>query len=125
MPERTDRRRTVILIVDEEVVARNLAANTLHRDGYTVLAAAHGREALDLLRTYSGRIDLVIADLDIPKMDGLELCDAVVKERPGIKTCAMSANAADRERASGRGLPFLIKPLDPELLRAQFPDLPA
>jgi CheY-like chemotaxis protein len=116
----TDRGKFVILVVDEEVVARNLAANRLHREGYTVLAAAHGKEALDLLRTYEGRIDLLIADTDIPKMDGVELCEAARAERPGIQTCTMSGNPSHKDRALNSGLPFLLKPLDPEFLRRQF-----
>ena len=63
MPERTTRNQIVILVVDGEVVARNLAANRLHREGYTVLAAAHGKETLDLLGNYDGKIDLLIAEL--------------------------------------------------------------
>src|SRR5215831_14904503 len=107
MPEHAGRNSIVILLVDAEVMARNLAANKLNGDGYTVLAAAQGKEALDILRTYDGRIDLLIADLDIPKMDGLELCEAAVREQPGIRMCAMSANAAGAARAAEKGVRFV------------------
>jgi len=122
MPERTTRNQVVILVVDGEVVARNLAANKLHREGYTVLAAAHGRETLDLLRDFDGKIDLLIADLDTAKMDGLELCDAVAQASPETRLCAMSSDPAAAPRAARHNVPFLIKPLDPELLRQRFED---
>jgi DNA-binding NtrC family response regulator len=123
MPEETDRSQAVILIVDGEVVARNHAATRLHREGFTVLAAAHGKEALDVLRTYDGPIDLLIADMDILKKDGLKLYDQFLQERPEIKTCAMSAHASDRMQAAEHKVPFLLKPLDPALLRREFADL--
>jgi CheY-like chemotaxis protein len=123
MPEQTDRSRIVILVVDGEVVARNHTALTLHRDGYTVLAAAHGKEALDLSRAYQGRIDLLITDLDVPKLDGLALCAAMASERPELKVLATSANEANAERATHRSVPFLLKPLDAELLRQKFSEL--
>jgi len=123
MPRQTDCGQVVILVVDGEVVSRNLTANTLQRAGYAVLAAAHGREALELVQTYDGRIDLLITELDIPKLGGLELCEAATQARPAMKFCAMSANASDSERARARNVPFVLKPLDPELLRREFEDL--
>ena len=122
MPERTARNQVVILVVDGEVVARNLAANRLHREGYTVLAAAHGRETLDLLRDYQGKIDLLIADLDNPKMDGLELCEAVAEASPHTRLSVMSGDPSAASRAARHNVPFLMKPLDPELLRREFKD---
>ena len=85
-----------------------------------MLAAAHGKEALDLLRTYDARIDLLITDIDIPKLDALELCAAAAKERPEIKICAMSLDHAAASRAAEKRVPFFVKPLDPEILRQQF-----
>jgi two-component system cell cycle sensor histidine kinase/response regulator CckA len=123
MPEQTDRSQVVILVVDGEVVARNSAAGRLNRDGYTVLAAAHGLEALEVLRTYEGRIDLLIADMEIPKIDALQLCAEAVGERPSIRTCTMSFDASDRERAAGCNVAYVPKPLDPDLLRREFEDL--
>src|SRR5690242_6564271 len=105
----TDRSKVVILVVDGEVVSRNTAANRLHRDGYTVLAAAHAEEALDLLRSYSGTVDLVVADVNTRRMDCGQFCAEVAKEKPEIKTCVMSANGSDESRAVSAGVPFLLK----------------
>jgi CheY-like chemotaxis protein len=122
MPEPTTRNQIVILLVDGEVVARNLAANKLHREGYTVLAAAHGKEALDLFRSYDGTIDLLITDIDCPKLDGLQLCDAIALESPKTRVCIMSSDGSATARAADSGLPFVVKPVDPELLRQHFAD---
>jgi CheY-like chemotaxis protein len=100
-----------------------VAATALHRDGYAVLAAAHGREALDLLTTYSGPIDILITDLDISKINAIELCNEAKKERPNIKACAISPHASGDLHAGNCGVPVLFKPLDPAQLRRQFPDL--
>ena len=58
----------VILVVDHDVLPRNLLATVLQQQGYTVLAAAHGREAAALSQTYTGRIDLLIADVHLPHL---------------------------------------------------------
>jgi CheY-like chemotaxis protein len=123
MPVEPERNGIVILVVDGEVVARNMMATLLHRDGYTVLAAAHGKEALELSETYAGRIDLLITDIDVPRMDGLELCDAMRRERPELKVLARSGRASDARLAAERHVPFLLKPLDSALLRQKFAEI--
>ena len=121
MPRQEKSSQIVILLVDGEVMARNRAAKQLNQEGYTVLAAAHGKEALELSRTYNGRIDLLIAEME-PKVDAIGLCEAMAAERPDIRTCAISASPSDGERAAAHQVPFLLKPLDPELLQRHFPD---
>ena len=123
MPVHADRSRIVILVVDGEVMARNITAIMLHREGYTVMAAANGKEALDLSRAYDGPIDLLITEMDISKLDGLELCKTMRSERPQLQVLATSADRADVERAAGENIPFLLKPLDAALLRQKFADI--
>jgi len=117
MPAHVDKSRIVILVVDGEVMTRNMTAMMLHREGYTVMAAAHGKEALDLSRTYDGQIDLLITELDTAKLDGLALCKTMRSERPQLSVLATSNHPADAERAAGECVPFLVKPLDAALLR--------
>ena len=71
MPTEPERNGIVILVVDGDVVARNLIATAAAPRWYTVLAAAHGKEALELSATYKRRIDLLITDIDVPGVDGL------------------------------------------------------
>jgi two-component system, response regulator len=108
--------RAVILVVDNEVVTRNLVANLLHRDGHIVLAAANGREALELSRTYPSRIHLLITDTAMPRMGGLELSEHIQRERPGIRVLLLCARPSD-EIAAGGMWQCLHKPVDESLLR--------
>lgn len=60
-----------ILVVDDEAGVRDLLTDALHMQGYTVVSAPDGLEALNLLRR--DRFDLVISDVNMPKLDGFEL----------------------------------------------------
>jgi CheY-like chemotaxis protein len=81
----TENAPSVILVVDHEVVSRNRVADFLHRAGYTVLAAASGKEALELCRNYPTRIDLVITNTRMPRTGGLEVSQQIAGERPEVK----------------------------------------
>jgi len=61
-----------ILLVDDEPSVQTLLAYPLRKDGYEVVTAADGREALD--RFAEGRFDLVVLDIMLPKLDGIEVC---------------------------------------------------
>ena len=83
---------TILLAEDEEAV-RGMARLALARHGYTVLAAADGVEALDLAE---GRhIDLLLADVVMPRMGGKELADRVVARHPGVRVLFMSGYTTD------------------------------
>jgi DNA-binding response OmpR family regulator len=61
-----------ILLVDDEQAVQTLLTYPLRKDGYEVVPAHDGREALDLFST--GRFDLVVLDIMLPKLDGIEVC---------------------------------------------------
>jgi CheY-like chemotaxis protein len=108
----------VILVADDEVQIRKLITLLLRHDGYFVFSAADGQEGLELSRKYPGAIDLLITDMEMPRMNGTDLSGHLVEERPGIKVLVMSGNKdiGDRQKAN---LPFLPKPFDGETLRAK------
>jgi PAS domain S-box-containing protein len=102
-----------VLIVEDEPAVRTLAGRTLAGLGYTVLEAENGSEALDVARHYPAPIDLVITDVVMPELGGIELIDALAAERPDTAVLVMSGylepdNAIAAIRSSG--LPFLPKP---------------
>ena len=67
----------VILVADDQVTIRNLVTILLQREGYIVLSASDGHEGLELSRRYSGKIELGITDLEMPRLDGPEWVRAV------------------------------------------------
>ena len=111
-PARPD--QTVILVVDDEVMIRNVARITLEADGYFILTAHDGEEALHISRSFPGTIHAVLSDVKMPKMDGLELREWILKERPGVAILLMSGYA---DATLPAGAAFLAKPFDPAALK--------
>ena len=66
-----------VLVVDDEVSLRGLVARRLNQEGYRVLEAGNGVEALELIRAPENDIRLVITDIRMPRMDGYELADRI------------------------------------------------
>ena len=100
----------VILLADDELVVRSLAQSILTRAGYRVLNAIDGEHALEVSRGYSGPIDVLLTDVKMPKMDGLELSAHILKERPGIKILFMSGKESGELMVLGQKMQFLRKP---------------
>jgi DNA-binding response OmpR family regulator len=109
--------KSVILVVDDDGLFRKLITLLMQQDGYFVLSAANGHEGLELSRQYAGTIDLLITDVEMPRLNGTDLCAHVCEERPGIKVLVMSG--AGLNETVGRSLPFLAKPFDPKTLKAR------
>ena len=99
----------VILVAEDEVLIRNFVCLQLQREGYHVLAASDGQEALDLSRAYTGRIQLLLTDVKMPKMNGLSLAERLLNERPGLRVLVMSGMLSPGQTGSIT-LPFLRKP---------------
>ncbi len=75
-PSRPERRQTV-LVVDDSITTRTLEKSILEAQGYAVLIAVDGLEAIERLRSGIERIDLVVADVEMPRMDGFALLGAI------------------------------------------------
>lgn len=100
-----------ILIVDDDATFLRLLAAVLAKEGYVVSTAASGPEALAFLERDS--VDVVLADLAMPEMDGIELIGRIRESQPLLPILLMTAFAEDRElrRAMGAGAAdFLPKP---------------
>ena len=110
--------RTILLAEDEEMV-RKLAIEIFQEAGYTVLDAPNGDAALAICNRHEGRIDLLITDLVMPGMNGIELARRVCGSRPGIPVLFMSGYAEDAKERLGDldgGRDFLQKPITPTKL---------
>jgi PAS domain S-box-containing protein len=102
---------TVLLVEDEESV-RVFASKALEKQGYRVLQARHGRDALLRLAEHDGPIHLVITDIVMPEMGGGELARRLAGERPELPVLFMSGYTDDEvaQRGLGAEQGFLQKP---------------
>jgi two-component system cell cycle sensor histidine kinase/response regulator CckA len=82
-----------VLLVEDEIAVRSVAARVLQGQGYTVLTASNGREAMALLDQNSEQVDLVLTDVIMPDMGGPELVDRLRVRWPGLKVVYMSGYA--------------------------------
>jgi len=77
-----------ILVVDDEAMIRNLLEKILAKEGYKILLAKDGQEALDIINTK--KVDIVISDMKMPRMNGLDLLKTLKRERPEIGVVIMT-----------------------------------
>ena len=107
---------TILLVEDEEAV-RGVGAKVLETYGYTVLLAGDGAEALELAQSYPDPIHLLMTDIMMPKMGGLELAERLSALRPELKVLYTSGY---NDRGGGAllvaGARFLQKPYGMEAL---------
>ncbi|MBI2724453.1 MAG: response regulator [Chloroflexi bacterium] len=109
-----------MLVVDDTPVLRLFAAEVLSGDGYEVLEAEDGREAVALAREFAGPIDLLLTDVVMPRMGGAQLARTLAGDRPGICVLFMSAYVGDSEVLDGvrdGRLALISKPFSPSDLR--------
>ncbi len=101
---------TILLVEDEELV-RQMAVLTLERRGYQVLVARDGTDAVARANAHAGAIDLLVADLVMPRLGGEELAHALRQTRPKMRVLYMSGYG-DQGRVPlvGRDEAFLQKP---------------
>jgi DNA-binding NtrC family response regulator len=100
----------VVLLADDEPVVRHFVEVLLTRAGYTVITAADGQEALDLSRACTGRIDLLLSDIVMPRMNGADLAENISRERPATRILLMSGNCYGVLPEHLRVNNFLLKP---------------
>lgn len=112
-----------VLLVEDDDDSRELMAEVLASAGYEVATAASGAEAVRLL---SGRrVDVVITDLGLPGMGGLEVARASKALAPGVPVVVVTGwtEREDVARARGREVDaVLVKPVDPDGLSAAVRD---
>jgi len=87
--------QATILVVDDEVELRQLIVRQLRVEGYKVLEAGYGMEALAVAASSPEPIDLVLSDIRMPGMPGTELAQRLMTEHPGLQVVLMSAHPID------------------------------
>ena len=102
----------VVLVAEDEAIICNVVRIALEATGVFVLTASDGMQALELSRKFLGTIHALVTDIVMPNLDGLGLCDQVLRERPAVKVLLMSASDGPVD-----GIPFLQKPFNLEELK--------
>ncbi|MDB4989279.1 MAG: putative Hybrid histidine kinase [Myxococcaceae bacterium] len=107
-----------ILVVEDDERVREVVVNILERQGYHVLAAGHGEEALRLAAAHPGSIDLLLSDVVMPNMGGPELAKRLAVTRPTLKLLCMSGYTDERIIHHGvlDTAAFIQKPITPTAL---------
>ena len=108
-----------VLVVDDDVKTVELVKLYLNRDGYRVMTAYDGIEALRLART--GRPDLIVLDLMLPGIDGLEVC-RTLRNESDVPIIMLTAMTTDQDKLTGLELgadDYITKPFSPRELAAR------
>jgi hypothetical protein len=116
---------TILLVEDDEMV-RNLVHETLEREGYRVIGASDPLEAQRIAEAHRGKIQLLITDVVMPRLNGKELAKALVERRPEMKVLYMSGYTDSAIVNSGilqKEVAFLQKPFTPLALAGKVRDV--
>ncbi|HZH53966.1 MAG TPA: response regulator [Microvirga sp.] len=106
----------VTLVVEDEILVRMVIVDTLMDDGFEVIEATNGDEAL-LALSRRPDVDLIISDIEMPgTVNGFALARRVAEQRPGIRMILVSGRAAPRPGDLPAGAEFMPKPIYPEAL---------
>ena len=108
-----------VLVVDDDVKTVELVQLYLNRDGYKVMTAYDGVDALRLAR--EGRPNLIVLDLMLPGMDGLEVC-RILRGESDVPIIMLTARTTDEDKLTGLGLgadDYVTKPFSPRELAAR------
>ncbi|MHC5034561.1 MAG: ATP-binding protein, partial [Planctomycetota bacterium] len=115
-----------ILLVEDDPQVRELAHRVLQEQGYTVLEASNGEEALELLTSHTGPIDLLLTDVVMPGMSGKALADQLLRTQPDLRAIFMSGYTDEAIAHHGvldPDVAFLQKPFSPTILARKVRDV--
>jgi two-component system cell cycle sensor histidine kinase/response regulator CckA len=111
-----------ILLVEDDADLRDLSRRVLTMNGYRVLPASHGRDALRVAEEHADEISLMVTDVIMPGMSGRELADKLQASRPAMKVLFVSGytdNIIEERGMLAPGTAFLQKPFSPRHLAAK------
>ena len=110
-----------VLVAEDNIVNQQVVRGVLKKKGISVIIAANGREAVAAINNPETKIDVILMDLEMPEMDGIEATEVIrrTSRTPNVPIVALTAQAmrGDRERCLASGMnAYLSKPINPELL---------
>jgi two-component system, cell cycle sensor histidine kinase and response regulator CckA len=123
LPPDAARGDETILLVEDEPMVKNLVGEVLRKNGYRVMEYVNGREALARTKHLHEPVHLLVTDVVMPGMSGIELARQLGPGRPGLRVLFLSGYAQDRVGNEGAlqppGRAFLQKPFTPDALLRQ------
>jgi DNA-binding response OmpR family regulator len=111
-----------ILLVEDEQQIRDLLRMTFEQAGYPLLIATDGPQALQIARTFAGRIDLLVSNVQMPGMTGPDLARELRRSRPGLRILLISGYSQGVLMLD-QGWNFLNKPFRPSAILAKVKDV--
>ncbi len=111
-----------VLVAEDEALVRKLLCRILTQNGYQVIEARDGLDALELSNAYEGSIDVLVTDVVMPRMGGVALARRLRLERPGMPVLFVSGHPQERTAGRTRDViagNFLQKPCTPRDLLAR------
>ena len=120
-----DSKETILLVEDEDSL-RHLASRTLQSQGYNILEACDGLAALKLCQRHLPLIDIVVTDVVMPNLNGVDLIQRLKEFRPHLKVLYMSGytdSTVVRHGVEETEINYLQKPFTPDLLRRKVREL--
>ena len=109
--------RQIALLVDDEQPVRAYVSAVLRQDGYEVLEAGDGSDALSIVQQMQGTVDVLVTDIRMPRMTGIELVRAVKIDFPGVPVVYISGEALRDELHNPRArVVFVQKPFRPQAI---------
>jgi len=116
-----------VLLAEDQTSIRETVRECLEVNGYKVLEAENGEEALDIAKLYSGTIDVLVTDIIMPRVRGLELAERIGQLRPAVRVVFMSGYSEEALVEGGllaeANVTLIQKPFDPEVLVARMRQL--
>jgi len=101
---------TWVLVVDDETAVRRFAVRVLEQEGYGVVEARDGVEALELIKQGGTSFEVVVSDIVMPRLNGVELMQALSVSHPDLPMILMSGYATEALAGLGIAAPCAILP---------------
>jgi len=111
-----------ILVVDDSPTVVKFVSVSLKAQGYQVVGACDGMDALEKMSTMAGQVDLIITDLNMPNLDGYGLIEAVRQSHSATPIIILTSELGEADRARGAAVgadSYLVKPFRAAVLLAE------
>jgi len=102
-----------VLVVDDEPIVRKLMRLVLEEEGFRVLTAENGQDAMNVSKSLPGEIDVLVSDVMMPGMDGPTLADEMLESDPNLSVLFVTGSRERLPMQKQQHFPLLEKPFSP------------